>query len=383
MKVVFITNHFPPVVDGVADHTYQLARKFIEDGHEVAVICSYHQKHKSKQYDGGIKLYPIVRNWNLYGVKKALDVLKRYAPDHIILQYVPYGFHLLGMPFMLIYLALSIKYNKQKLSVFFHEYASGIGFHGHWKFFPVSLAQFFIAYCLKKLSFLSIYTLDVLDEQFASVPNKLKLYIGSNISAEESLEEVQAIRDMYAPKGEYLLCTFGMKEQGYLLDTLHELKRRNAKFKLFIIGKLSSQHLNKICSEAQALGIWDNIHITGYLENTQVYHHLKASDLYLSFNKVDAKGRGGISTKSGAIAAAFMAGLPVVGTKGHMTGVVFQSGENVLLIRPEKIKENTEKILHLLHNQEIRLCIGKNAWLTYRHHMSWEVNYRKLIKTLC
>ena len=39
MRILFITNQMPPLVDGVGDYTCNLARGFARHGHEAAVVC--------------------------------------------------------------------------------------------------------------------------------------------------------------------------------------------------------------------------------------------------------------------------------------------------------------------------------------------------------
>ena len=383
MKIIFISNKFPPLVDGVADHTHRLAHEFRKHGHEVYVICRKSKAYVDYHHTDHFHLLPVIDCWNLTGIWHLLTLIKTIHPEWILLQYVPYGFNRFGLPFPIALLTILLKfYIKIPAAVFFHEYASGIGFHGKYKYLPISIGQFSIAYLLKKTARLSIYTLDVLDNRFKNRSNSLKLYIGSNIPENDNVEEGSCLRKSLVHEAEYLLCTFGMKEQVHLLDTLHEVKRKGVRFRLLIIGKICGKHLDGIRTEAEKLGIWENIHVTGYLEGKQVRQYLKASDLYLSFNKVDTKGRGGISTKSGAIAAALMAGLPVVGTKGHMTGHIFLDGVNVILIDPGKTIENAGKILHLLHDKTLRSSLGKNASLTYAQYLSWDANYQKLIKKL-
>lgn len=38
MKILFITNNFPPIVDGVGDYTYNIAKQFAEHNHKVYII---------------------------------------------------------------------------------------------------------------------------------------------------------------------------------------------------------------------------------------------------------------------------------------------------------------------------------------------------------
>lgn len=119
MRILFITNNFPPLVDGVGDYTYNIAQQFIKHGHKVYIICS-----KNPQINiniNGITIFPIINKWNFNCYKPIVRLIKEKEINIVSLQYVPHGFHPKGVPFPIIRLVNQIKKTNASLFTFCHE----------------------------------------------------------------------------------------------------------------------------------------------------------------------------------------------------------------------------------------------------------------------
>jgi len=128
-KILFICSSLEPGKDGVGDYTRKLAAALIQRGYPAAIIA-VNDRHMSpgdiwetQQEDENIAV-PVLRmssslSWNgrLRSANKFADA---FAADWISLQYVPFGYHLKGLPFGLGKRSNRIGKDKQ-WHIMFHE----------------------------------------------------------------------------------------------------------------------------------------------------------------------------------------------------------------------------------------------------------------------
>ena len=100
MKILFITNTFPPNICGVGDYTFFLCRQFVQHGDKCVVVCR--KDDCQRAVVEGISVYPVVEKWNESASKIVLGVIEKEKPDIVSLQYVPHGFDAKGLPFGII-----------------------------------------------------------------------------------------------------------------------------------------------------------------------------------------------------------------------------------------------------------------------------------------
>ena len=107
MKILFITNNLPPIVDGVGDYTYNIAKQFVEHEHEVYIICRNNPQINTQVQ--GMTILPIIDKWDRNCYKPIISIIQKKVIDVVSLQYVPHGFHPKGLPFSIIKLTKKIK----------------------------------------------------------------------------------------------------------------------------------------------------------------------------------------------------------------------------------------------------------------------------------
>lgn len=105
MKIIFISNKFPPISCGVGDYTYKLAKCLSKKGIYISILCSnYKEIEKSviqfKKY--GIKVFPIVKSWDQKGLDNIQNFFNKEHYDWVSIQYVPYSFSENGIPFFFV-----------------------------------------------------------------------------------------------------------------------------------------------------------------------------------------------------------------------------------------------------------------------------------------
>jgi len=374
MRTLFITKDFPPVVCGVGDYTYQLAKEFLRDNHAVSVLTA----ETAKAVKEDMHVHAVIPSWSIACIPVILNVCKKEKPDLILLQYVPYSFNKRGIPFWIIVLYLALKIKGYKIVTTFHEV--GIRYtKNNIKRTITSLCQFFIAKCIAKMSYKNITSIDLYSGYLQKYSNEVyQIPIGANILPVPIMEDVlNGLKNRIAPNNEFIISTFGTRISDTILHTLAALKKDQIPIKLVLLGNLPSktkEHFHKL---AQNLGIDKDIYVTGYLSENELFSWLKASSLFVLIEYVSEKGEGGICTKSGSLAAAFAAGLPILGTKGDTTDAVFKNNENIFLINDDTSLSIKKRIIEIIDDPEKLAHVSANAEITFADFFSWDIIYKQ------
>lgn len=238
-------------------------------------------------------------------------------------------------------------------------------------------AQFFIARILSTLSVKNITSIDLYVAYLKRYTNEVyKIPIGSNIlPSGASLKELADLRNQVAPNQEFIISSFGTRVSDVILHTLAALKKDGYAVKLLLLGNLPKTSREQFNQTLEALNISNDIYITGYLEESTLYNYLKISSLFVMAEFVSMKGEGGIAAKSGALAAAFAAGLPILGTKGDTTDAVFADNYNILLMDEYSAGKTQKRIIDIMQDKQKNDTISANAKETYVNYFAWEKIY--------
>ena len=368
-NLLFITNKFPPLGCGVGDYTYHLAKEFVKNGHKVSVICK--TDHTIKDYwqnhDEGFKVYPIGGNWQRRDWQLVLENIQQINPNTVLFQYVPGSYDRHALPWQLFYFYRKLHKLPVKIVTTFHEVYVRYNW-SHPKYLYMAIAQRLIARFVAKNSHQLVTSIDRYEQQLKRWnPNVTIIPVGSNIlPISVSPEEIETIRRKIAPSGEAVLCTFGKRDHQPLLELFQEVVSRKPDTVLLIIGKLNAN------LEALPEAVRKKVHSTGFLEADEVYRHLKASDAFIMFDPIGEKGNGGTCNKSGSLAAAFAAGLPIFATKGDMTNKLLIQESALIFISFRLVETSAKKISELLMNQKELNLNSKFSFNFFNNYLSPE-----------
>ena len=108
-NILFICSSLEPGKDGVGDYTRKLACSLILRGHKAGIIALNERRMSGNtwtgdQVDNNIAVNVLRLPESLSWVKRlalAKQFVNSFEPDWLSLQYVPFGFHLKGLPFRL------------------------------------------------------------------------------------------------------------------------------------------------------------------------------------------------------------------------------------------------------------------------------------------
>jgi hypothetical protein len=147
VKIVFLCGSLEPGRDGVGDYTRRLACELIRKAHEVAIIALNDRKTTSMYHGSQVSneiSVPVLRLPASMTESKrfsyAGDYIRKFAPDWLSLQYVPFSFEKRGLPLFfnkrLKSLGKGIKWH-----VMFHELWVGLYGYSNYRLKMLGLMQ--------------------------------------------------------------------------------------------------------------------------------------------------------------------------------------------------------------------------------------------------
>ena len=366
MKILFITNNLPPIVDGVGDYTYNIATQFAKHNHEVYIICRNDSRINTNVL--GMTILPIIDKWNYNCYKHITDFIQEKAIDAVSLQYVPHGFHSKGLPFPIIKLTKEIKRSNAKLFTFFHE-VSVEKEKGNIKRTILSmLMQHLSKRIIENSDYIATSIEYYRNMILRLVPDKKEITlipIASNIPETKlSKEELFDLKKTLAPNDETIISFFGIRNIQTSIDAISELKENGQKLKVQLIGKTSKHLPNNLPTDTIK---------TGTLDIEEIDQYLKISDIFILPENNDA----GCSFKSGSFATGLRNNLPIITTKGKLTSKELCNQDNILFCDFTNSNEIKERILYLID------CLHKNKILNNKiHYTDWNDTYNTYINII-
>lgn len=127
MRIAFVTSCLEPGRDGVGDYTRLLAQECVRQGWDCCLI-SLNDKFLAQQVESTIQVdnttisllrLPAVLSWK-DRIQGAKQLLGRFQPDWVSLQFVPYGFQAKGIVYGLDHWLRKLTQD-HKLHIMFHE----------------------------------------------------------------------------------------------------------------------------------------------------------------------------------------------------------------------------------------------------------------------
>lgn len=354
-KIVFISNKFPPAIDGVADYTFLLGKE-LEKENEV-----YYLNSASLE----------IEKWNYIGLKKAYQQIKVIKPNLISLQYVPFSFHPKGLPFDLCFFWILLRLKGYFLQVTFHEVAIGFKYTSLRQSFG-ALAQRMIAWLICLFSH-HVFTSVGLYYQMLKPFNKntRQVFIGSNLPVISNQHK----------KDKTTICSFNNRINKPLLEALSKLAALNYRFKLIGIGKMSDSLRKELENTIELFKLQPFVELQKPADAAHLALELAQSDIYVQLEWVNEKREGGISLKSGALMAAMANQLPIISTFGKMTDLNLLN-ENSGVICIDYANPILDKLRNLIDDSEYRQRLGSNSRNFYLKNCTWDIianHYHQLI----
>lgn len=360
MHIVILSARIPPTADGVGDHTAHLTAALLRQGLRITLACGIQADYtpptganlwagalrEARQYPGA---------W--------INCLRALRPDWLLLQYVPYAFHQRGLPFFLPSLLKKVRHTGVRTGIIFHEV--------HIR--PcenrlISLGQQWIARQLGRQADLVITSIPFYQNLLAALGTRAHvLPVGANVVPYWPTEEAcRQLRQRLFPDKAFIVSTFGRRDVRALTESVAQIPDAG----LLIVGASASAEIPPFA------------YATGYLPASEVCTWLRCSDIFALPDPKAPDDTGGSSLKSGSLAAALAAGLPVIGVRGDMVAPPLVHGENIWLIEQTRPCNWKEALLHLRQQPGLRQRLAQGAHRLYREYLDWDILAAQLWRLL-
>lgn len=356
---MFITNQFPPVADGIGDYTFYLAQALMDKRYEAHVLCRPQPSYAAKE---GLAIHTIPGEWQDISPKWLLDQLHKIRPDWVVLQYNPYGFHPLGIPGFLPTMLRRTRTSGARVAIVFHEvHIRPKGIKGK----VIHLMQRRIARALCRQAHAVVTSIPFYAQLLAPFHADVKIIpIGANfLPGKRGVARPSPSRQTIFPQTPFVLSTFGDRDQTSLLGAVEQLNRNGFPVGLLVCGK------NRREEQRDS----PYVQYTGWLPAQEIIARLRDSDLFVLPDYCSPQGEGGTCLKSGSLAAAFAAGLPVVGIKGDMTSAPLAHGKNIWLLPKNTPEEIAAAVQRISSDEMLQRTLREGAAKLFEEALSWDV----------
>lgn len=366
MKILIISKRFPPSIDGVGDHSAQIYRRLLKEGHSVKIITSSAPRERDPDIHYS-------RLSNMSDVFRLASLTRRLKPDRVLFQYVGYSFNRIGAPFWLYFYFLFLKLNRTPLTVIVHETYIRKDHRA-----KLLIYRYLQKNCLKVLLTLTenlVTNTKLYELQLKSLCKKTILL---NLTP-SNFEEVLYNDRLVTIQKNTLIISFGARDPKYILQIFQALYNTNNNVSLRFCGKYHERDctiINKFVCENH---LKEHIEVTGELDHRSILEHLAAGDCFLLPESVVNMHEGGLSSKSGSTATAFMLGKPVISTSGDFTDpLIFKSMNNFISIPHDDYREASKILQSILLDRRKLYSIGENGRELYYKYLSWTQYMSKL-----
>lgn len=396
-RVAVVCGAFQPMLDGVADYTARLAGKLPAVGVSAAVISSA-DGHDT----AGVELHRVARRWDVKGVQAVARAIERLDPDIIHVQFAPSAYRFdaaIGL------LPLFVG-DQRPLVTTLHEY-------GWWSWRPRVIPETLLrplwraaeqlSVCDRESLLLAVRSsaLIVTNREHSAVLSRrfnrivsMRIPVGTNVppvpvNTESARRELR--ERLGTPRKARILAFFGfvhpVKGLPYLFEALVRLRSRHPDLHLVVVGGFHSLALPTADARRYELDLkgllakLDLTHavtITGYLPPDEVSRALQGADLaVLPFNA-------GTTTKSSALLAVLVHGLPTVVTTPALPDPGLVAEHTVLFVPPRDSHAVEGAIERLLTDPDLSRRLGDGGRRLAEQH-SWTTivgQHKRLYETV-
>jgi glycosyltransferase involved in cell wall biosynthesis len=359
-RVILVHSDRGHDVDGIRDHTWRLVEELSRHPVSASELRLRAGEAPGARIGGSLQVWRRLRR--LEGSAAA------------VIQYNPFCYGRRGFaPWLPAYL-LAIRAGRRRpvLALMIHEPYVPIVC---WRSALMGIWQRFQLGALRLAADVVFTSIEPWTRDFAAQPPRRPVHhlpVGSNFP-DERRRRVEERRRLGVGEGTLVLSCLGQDHPAwlgeYVVDAANAIARSGRSLALLNLGA----HAPRLPGLDPAI----EVRAPGYLEADEVAAMLAASDLFLA-PLVD-----GVSTRRTTLMAALQHGLPVVGTRGHLTDAVLSEAEAALRLADVGDREGFARAAaELAADAAAREAVGGAARELYERNFDWPVTTDRLLAAL-
>lgn len=380
MKVLFLTEHFPPKRGGSATYAEMLTKNMAKLDTEVHVVTYDFGKEHVVDIPGRSVAYINVptplrkeRFFPIFAFKQALSILRN---EEIEIIHVGYGFFAIYLAVLMGFVfrkpVLFTIQNVPPREMLVERFSEHPKLHRTFKRFYLWLTEVFgkAALRLPYSALICVSGRTSILAQKAGVPEVKISVIPNGIDAENfnPQPKQKIIQDINLENNIVLLNVAGFiehKGQRYLVEAMPDLIKRCPNIKLLLVGPArEKKYKQSIIDLTKSLKLEESVYILESVPHDEIANIFNACDIYVQ-----------PSLEEGfciSILEAMACGKPVIGTKtGEIPKFINESGGGIL-IEPASSEEVYEAIIKLLSDREKMEQMGKRSKKYVSENYSWK-----------
>lgn len=330
---------------GVAAFSKFLGRELEQTGNQVSL---YSRKG----------FYTIRQKISLFQ-KQVKNIFLVPKHDIVFVQYVPYAFSSIGLPFKLIVSLWFLRLKGVQVVIFFHEVAiRSKGISSKYKL--IGFLQKWIAISLNKLSSLSFTSNLLYASYFGEDNNVIVNPIPSNIE-----EAKQPATNQHR----ITILSFVNRAFEELFEAITRVYENDSDIHLVLVGAATEDHVTRVIRYKETVAY--SVSVYSAVSDEEMSSLLSSASIYVQLEKVSDTGEGGASTKSGALAAAFQHNKVILTTQGDMTDDRLINEQTVFFVDGNNPLSISRGIKYIIENPEEAISKANNARKVYYNEMDW------------
>lgn len=412
MKLLFISDAFPPFAAGEADHALYLCRELARRGIDVEVLTT--RRKGVGEYGEAFRIHAVMDSWSWRELSRFRQVIQESQPDVVLLFHSGWAYGRHPMITLAPTVAKSLLPSVHFVTKFTGglwgaplmrlRVRSGLDFtfrvHSHLAKRLIALSMGVNDRLHASLGTLlsdSDYLLVMTEQDQKTIRSEYPEQSAPceldppppliRILAEGEGEPRQETRSrLGVPEGAQLLAYFGYIYGGKGLETLvrafaHLKRRIEDDVRLVLIGgtpPVATVYAENLFELIETLGVREDVILTGEYEtgSGQASEFLRAADVaVLPFDD-------GAQLHRSSLAAAASHGLPIVTTRTSDTEAAFRDRENVLFAAPGDAEQLATAISTVLRDQPLREKLALGAVDLAEEWFSWESSIDRTLSAL-
>jgi glycosyltransferase involved in cell wall biosynthesis len=376
MRILLISGEFPPMQGGVGDYTREMARAFVDQGHDVWILVPDTLRDAYLDQDmSSWRVLPTVSDWKWGCWKQVIAAIRDIKPDIVNIQYQAAAYNMRHPAINFLPWRLRRLKSHPGVVVTFHDLQTP------YLFPKAGPLRAWVVQMLARHSYATIVTntedLDIAREwrffdvpdinakQHARHPRLFQIPIGSNIAVQppEGFDRQTWRSRLGYGQNDFVWAYFGFLNESKGGETLiRALARAPLSTHLLMIGgrvgssdPTNKDYATRIEALIDDLGVRERVRWTGYIPAPEV------SATLLSIDVIVLPYRDGISFRRGSLHAALGHGCPIISTVPRVSLDELNHRENILLVPADDPGAICSAASELRDNTTLRHKIGQGA----------------------
>ena len=363
LNILMISPYF--IQQGAGEkYAYEIAKRLVERGHNVTVLCSHRQKKDEEEIIDGIRVIRLKPDFILSSTPvrldlffKLLNLMKRDNFDLVSINFhLPYYADLAAMASKICKLPSILTYHNDlgKREPLLHFIISV--YNHSVNRLTLSLTDKIITpspYCYRESKLLKRFKDKVVwippgvDTQKYNIGNSFRIHDTYNLP--HSSKIVLFVGEMSKAHTH--------KGVDYLLKSFKTVVDNVADAFLVLVGR--GDKIPEYKDLCQQYGISSSVIFTGFIDEEELIEYYQSCNLVVLPSVTTQEGFGRTLLEGNAC------GKPVIGTEIGGIKHVIKHGENGLLVPPRDSVALANAIIYLLQNEEVsnKICINARKWV--------------------